>query len=59
VILVGRRLAGFVGIEKRLALRNTLETFVRQYIEAQPEPIVTFAWQGGEPTLLRLEFCPR
>lgn len=30
----------------------TLETFVRQYIEAQPTDPVRFAWQGGEPTLL-------
>lgn len=35
---------------------ETLETFVRQYIEGQPGPVVTFAWQGGEPTLLGLEF---
>jgi uncharacterized protein len=35
---------------------ETLETYVRQYIEAQPGPVVTFAWQGGEPTLLGVEF---
>jgi len=29
-----------------------LENYVRQYIESQPQEIVTFAWQGGEPTLL-------
>lgn len=34
----------------------TLESFVRQYIEAQPGPAVTFAWQGGEPTLLGVDF---
>lgn len=33
-----------------------LESFVRQYIEAQPLPEVTFAWQGGEPTLMGLDF---
>lgn len=38
---------------------ETLETFVRQYIEAQPGPVVTFAWQGGEPTLLGIDFFRR
>jgi uncharacterized protein len=33
-----------------------LETFVRDYISAQPGPTVSFAWQGGEPTLLGLDF---
>ncbi len=36
-----------------------LETFVRDYIAAQDAPLVTFAWQGGEPTLLGLEFFRR
>lgn len=34
-----------------------LEDFTRQYIEAQPHaPEVIFAWQGGEPTLMGLDF---
>ena len=33
-----------------------LEDFTRQYIEAQRVPEVTFAWQGGEPTLMGLDF---
>lgn len=33
-----------------------LKTYTRQYIEAQRVPEVTFAWQGGEPTLMGLDF---
>ena len=33
-----------------------LEQFTRQYIEAQRVPEVTFGWQGGEPTLMGLDF---
>jgi uncharacterized protein len=33
-----------------------LESFVRQYIESQDVPVVTFVWQGGEPTLMGIEF---
>lgn len=37
----------------------TLERFTQQYIDAQRVPEVTFAWQGGEPTLMGLEFFER
>ncbi len=33
-----------------------LERHIRQYIEAQTGEAVVFSWQGGEPTLLGLEF---
>ena len=36
-----------------------LELYVRQYIEAQDVPAVNFAWQGGEPTLLGVDFYRR
>ncbi|HSK47696.1 MAG TPA: anaerobic sulfatase maturase [Coriobacteriia bacterium] len=35
------------------------EAFVRQTIEAQQVPFVTLAWQGGEPTLMGLDFFRR
>jgi uncharacterized protein len=34
-----------------------LDTYIRQYIESQSgAPQITFAWQGGEPTLLGVGF---
>ncbi len=39
---------------------EVLERYIRQYIEAQPGAVeVNFSWQGGEPTLLGLEFFRR
>ncbi|MDY7041834.1 MAG: anaerobic sulfatase maturase, partial [Chloroflexota bacterium] len=38
---------------------EVLETYVRQYIEAQGVPEANFAWQGGEPTLMGLDFFRR
>ena len=35
---------------------QTLELFIKQYIKSQPGPVVHFAWQGGEPTVLGLDF---
>jgi len=35
---------------------DVLSTFIRSYVEAQPTPVVEFVWQGGEPTLLGLDF---
>jgi uncharacterized protein len=35
---------------------ETLKEYVKQYIEAIKIPEVTFAWQGGEPTLMGIDF---
>jgi uncharacterized protein len=36
-----------------------LETYIRQLIEAHRTPYVTVAWQGGEPTLMGVDFFRR
>ncbi len=38
---------------------ETLETYIRQLIESQRAPEVTISWQGGEPTLMGLDFFKR
>ena len=40
---------------------ETLDAYVRQYLEAQPEEVreIDFAFQGGEPTLVGLDFFRR
>lgn len=35
---------------------DVLEAYIRQYIEAQSVPEISFAWQGGEPTLLGVDY---
>ncbi len=35
---------------------EVLETFIKQHIEAHEVPVVTFTWQGGEPTLLGIDY---
>ena len=36
-----------------------LETYIRQLLESQPGPEVIVGWQGGEPTLMGLDFFQR
>lgn len=48
----------YPGSRFRMA-ETLLETFVKQTIESQPVPEITFTWQGGEPTLMGLEFFKR
>lgn len=38
---------------------DVLESYIRQYIEGQSAPEISFAWQGGEPTLLGVRFFRR
>ena len=38
---------------------KVLRTFIAEYISAQPTPVVEFVWQGGEPTLLGIDFFRR
>jgi len=38
---------------------DVLDNYVRQYIETHPSDSIQFAWQGGEPTLLGVEFFER
>lgn len=38
---------------------DVLDSYVRQYIEAQNAPVASFAWQGGEPTLLGVDYFRR
>jgi uncharacterized protein len=35
---------------------DLLETYIRQLLESHQVPDVTIAWQGGEPTLMGLDF---
>ena len=45
----------YPGSQFRMPL-EVLRSYTRQYIDAQNIPEVTFAWQGGEPTLMGLGF---
>ena len=48
---------GLLGSTKKFRISDEiLETHIRQYIEGQDRAEVVFSWQGGEPTLLGLEF---
>ena len=38
---------------------DLLETYLRQLLESHAAPEVTIAWQGGEPTLMGLDFFKR
>ncbi len=42
--------------ERLLMTDEVLEAYTRQYIKANDAPEVVFAWQGGEPTLMGIDF---
>ena len=42
--------------EKSRMSEATLETYIRQLLESHRTQEVTVAWQGGEPTLMKLDF---
>lgn len=44
------------GKQARFMSQNTLKNYIKNYIEAHAGNQVDFAWQGGEPTLLGLDF---
>ncbi len=35
---------------------DVLESYIRQYIQQQDAPEIGFAWQGGEPTMLGVDY---
>jgi len=49
----------FPADEKYRMSDKVLSAFITNYITSQPTPIVEFVWQGGEPTLLGIDFFKR
>ena len=45
--------------DKSRMSQATLEAYIRQLLESHRVPQVTVAWQGGEPTLMKLDFFKR
>jgi uncharacterized protein len=45
--------------EKHRMSDSTLEAYIRQLLESHRTPDVIVAWQGGEPTLMKLDFFRR
>ena len=43
-------------VSKWAMREEVLDSYIRQYIEAHDMPVVDFAWQGGEPTLLGVDY---
>ena len=49
----------FASDEKYRMSDEVLAAFIAKYITFQPTPVVEFVWQGGEPTLLGVDFFRR
>jgi uncharacterized protein len=49
----------FAPNEKYQMSDDVLRAFITGYISSQPTPVVEFVWQGGEPTLLGINFFKR
>lgn len=45
--------------EKHRMSDETLEAYISQLLDSHRTPSVTVAWQGGEPTLMKVEFFRR
>jgi uncharacterized protein len=45
--------------EKYRMSDKILSAFIANYVTSQPTPVVEFVWQGGEPTLLGIDFFKR
>ena len=45
--------------DRRRMSDKGLSAFIANYITSQPTPVVEFVWQGGEPTLLEIDFFQR
>jgi uncharacterized protein len=50
----------FFGEDENFRMSDVvLNAYITKYIASQPTPEVEFVWQGGEPTLLGLDFFKR
>jgi uncharacterized protein len=49
----------FAPNEKHRMSDDVLRAFIANYITSQPTPVIEFVWQGGEPTLLGIDFFKR
>ncbi len=49
----------FAADEQYRMSEKVLSAFITNYITSQPTPFVEFVWQGGEPTLLGIDFFKR